>query len=47
MAINFIGEGGTSTGDFHEGLNLAGVREVGRCFQRELEVLGFDARWIA
>ena len=25
VAINFIGEGGTSTGDFHEGLNLAAV----------------------
>ncbi|HVS66591.1 MAG TPA: dehydrogenase E1 component subunit alpha/beta [Thermoanaerobaculia bacterium] len=25
LAINFIGEGGTSTGDFHEGLNLAAV----------------------
>jgi|SRR5882724_31639 len=25
IAINFIGEGGTSTGDFHEGLNMAAV----------------------
>ena len=25
VAITFIGEGGTSTGDFHEGLNLAAV----------------------
>ena len=25
IAINFIGDGGTSTGDFHEGLNLAAV----------------------
>lgn len=25
VALNFIGEGGTSTGDFHEGLNLAAV----------------------
>jgi pyruvate/2-oxoglutarate/acetoin dehydrogenase E1 component/TPP-dependent pyruvate/acetoin dehydrogenase alpha subunit len=25
VAINFIGEGGTSTGDFHEGLNMAAV----------------------
>lgn len=25
VAVNFIGEGGTSTGDFHEGLNLAAV----------------------
>ena len=25
VAINFIGEGGTSTGDFHEGLNIAAV----------------------
>lgn len=25
VAINFIGEGGTSTGDFHEGVNLAAV----------------------
>ncbi len=25
IAINFIGEGGTSTGDFHEALNLAAV----------------------
>jgi glutamate carboxypeptidase len=28
-------------------LNLAGVREVGRCFQEELEALGFATRWIA
>jgi glutamate carboxypeptidase len=27
-------------------LNIAGVREVGRCFQRELEALGFATRWI-
>jgi len=27
-------------------LNVAGVREVGRCFQDELEALGFAARWI-
>jgi len=25
VAMNFIGEGGTSTGDFHEGLNMAAV----------------------
>src|SRR4029453_1439878 len=25
VAINFIGEGGSSTGDFHEGLNMAAV----------------------
>ncbi len=25
VAVNFIGEGGTSTGDFHEGLNIASV----------------------
>src|SRR4029079_2891643 len=25
LAVNFIGEGGTSTGDFHEGLNMAAV----------------------
>ncbi len=25
LALNFIGEGGTSTGDFHEGLNMAAV----------------------
>src|SRR4030095_1254826 len=23
VAVNFIGDGGTSTGDFHEGLNMA------------------------
>lgn len=28
IAINFIGEGATSTGDFHEGLNLAAVRKL-------------------
>jgi 2-oxoisovalerate dehydrogenase E1 component len=28
VAINFIGEGGTSTGDFHEGLNMAAVLKV-------------------
>lgn len=25
VAVNFIGDGGTSTGDFHEGLNMAAV----------------------
>lgn len=25
VAVNFIGDGGTSTGDFHEGLNMASV----------------------
>jgi 2-oxoisovalerate dehydrogenase E1 component len=25
LALNFIGDGGTSTGDFHEGLNMAAV----------------------
>ena len=25
VAVNFIGDGGTSTGDFHEALNIAGV----------------------
>ena len=25
IAVNFIGDGGTSTGDFHEGLNMAAV----------------------
>ncbi len=28
-------------------LNVAGVREVGRCFQHELEALGFATRWAA
>ncbi len=28
VAVNFIGEGGTSTGDFHEGLNMAAVLKV-------------------
>jgi glutamate carboxypeptidase len=28
-------------------LNVAGVRQVGRCFQDELEALGFATRWIA
>jgi 2-oxoisovalerate dehydrogenase E1 component len=28
VAVNFIGEGGTSTGDFHEGLNMAAVFRV-------------------
>lgn len=28
VAVNFIGEGGTSTGDFHEGLNMAAVLRV-------------------
>lgn len=28
VAINFIGDGGTSTGDFHEGLNMAAVLSV-------------------
>ncbi len=27
--------------------NLMGVREVGRCFQRELEALRFETRWIS
>jgi glutamate carboxypeptidase len=28
-------------------LNVAGVRQVGRCFQDELEALGFATRWAA
>jgi 2-oxoisovalerate dehydrogenase E1 component len=28
VALNFIGEGGTSTGDFHEALNMAGVMRL-------------------
>jgi TPP-dependent pyruvate/acetoin dehydrogenase alpha subunit len=28
VVINFIGDGGTSTGDFHEGLNMAAVLRV-------------------
>jgi TPP-dependent pyruvate/acetoin dehydrogenase alpha subunit len=28
VALNFIGDGGTSTGDFHEGLNMAAVLRV-------------------
>jgi TPP-dependent pyruvate/acetoin dehydrogenase alpha subunit len=28
VALNFIGEGGTSTGDFHEALNMAAVLKV-------------------
>ena len=28
VALTYIGDGGTSTGDFHEGLNLAAVLEV-------------------
>ncbi|MCZ6793490.1 MAG: thiamine pyrophosphate-dependent dehydrogenase E1 component subunit alpha [Planctomycetota bacterium] len=28
VALNFIGDGGTSTGDFHEGLNMAAVLEL-------------------
>ena len=28
VAVNFIGEGGTSTGDFHEALNMASVLRV-------------------
>ncbi len=28
VAVNFVGEGGTSTGDFHEGLNMAAVLRV-------------------
>ncbi len=28
VAVNFIGEGGTSTGDFHEALNMAAVLEA-------------------
>jgi glutamate carboxypeptidase len=31
------------SGTFH----FAGVREVGRCFQQELEALGFATRWIS
>ena len=26
--LTYIGDGGTSTGDFHEGLNLAAVRRL-------------------
>ncbi len=28
VVLNFIGDGGTSTGDFHEGLNLAAVQRL-------------------
>ena len=28
VALNYIGDGGTSTGDFHEGLNMAAVLEL-------------------
>ena len=28
VALTYIGDGGTSTGDFHEGMNLAAVLEL-------------------
>ena len=28
VALNFLGDGGTSTGEFHEGLNMAGVLDA-------------------
>ena len=28
VALNYIGDGGTSTGEFHEGLNMAAVLDV-------------------
>ncbi len=50
VALTYIGDGGTSTGDFHEGLNFAAVlRRAVRADRREqrLRLLDADRRQIA
>ncbi len=45
LAINFIGEGGTSTGDFHEGLNMAAVWKLPLILVVENNRYAFSTPW--
>ena len=45
VAINFIGEGGTSTGDFHEGLNMAAVWKLPLVLVIENNRYAFSTPW--
>ena len=45
VAINFIGDGGTSTGDFHEGLNMASVWKLPLVLIIENNRYAFSTPW--
>jgi 2-oxoisovalerate dehydrogenase E1 component len=45
LAINFIGDGGTSTGDFHEGLNMAAVWKLPLVLVIENNRYAFSTPW--
>ncbi len=45
VALNFIGEGGTSTGDFHEGLNMAAVWKLPLILIIENNRYAFSTPW--
>jgi 2-oxoisovalerate dehydrogenase E1 component len=45
VALNFIGEGGTSTGDFHEGLNMAAVWKLPLVLVIENNRYAFSTPW--
>ena len=45
VAINFIGDGGTSTGDFHEGLNMASVWKLPLVLVIENNRYAFSTPW--
>jgi 2-oxoisovalerate dehydrogenase E1 component len=45
LAINFIGDGGTSTGDFHEGLNMAAVWRLPLILVIENNRYAFSTPW--
>ncbi len=47
VAINFIGDGGTSTGDFHEGLNMAAVWKLPLVLVIENNRYAFSTPWHA
>ncbi len=47
VAINFIGDGGTSTGDFHEGLNMAAVWKLPLVLIIENNRYAFSTPWHA
>ena len=47
VAINFIGDGGTSTGDFHEGLNMAAVWKLPLVLVIENNRYAFSTPWQA
>ncbi|MEE8137858.1 MAG: dehydrogenase E1 component subunit alpha/beta, partial [Thermoanaerobaculia bacterium] len=45
VALNFIGDGGTSTGDFHEGLNMAAVWKLPLILVIENNRYAFSTPW--